>query len=247
LRSSPTGRTGNALEIVQSPDSIVRIRNLSKIYRQGESEITALRNVSLDIGAGEFLALMGPSGSGKSTLLHIIAGVDRPTSGTCRVQDIEVTRLNESELADWRNQHVGFVFQSFNLIPVLTAEENVELPLLLTRMSGRDRRRRVGTALELVGLTDRARHLPRQMSGGQEQRAAIARALVTDPTLVVADEPTGNLDAQSARDVLALLRSLVREAGRTVIMVTHDPKAAAFSSRTVHLEKGELLETTPAQ
>jgi putative ABC transport system ATP-binding protein len=189
---------------------------------------------------------MGPSGSGKSTLLHIIAGVDRPTSGSCQVQDIEVTRLNESELADWRNQHVGFVFQSFNLIPVLTAEENIELPLLLTRLNGRDRRRRVGTALELVGLTERARHLPRQMSGGQEQRVAIARALVTDPTLVVADEPTGNLDSQSARDVLGLLQSLARETGRTVIMVTHDPKAAAFGTRTIYLEKGELLgETQP--
>ena len=223
----------------------MRVRNLSKIYRQGESAVTALRDVSLDIGAGEFLALMGPSGSGKSTLLHIIAGVDRPTSGTCWVQDIEVTGLNESDLADWRNQHVGFVFQSFNLIPVLTAEENIELPLLLTRLSGRDRRRHVGTALELVGLTERARHLPRQMSGGQEQRVAIARALVTDPTLVVADEPTGNLDSQSARDVLALLQSLAREAGRTVIMVTHDPKAAAFGSRTVYLEKGELLGEIP--
>ena len=224
----------------------MRIRNLSKTYRQGESEITALSDVSLDIAAGEFLVLMGPSGSGKSTLLHIIAGVDRPTSGSCQVQDIEVTRLNESELADWRNQHVGFVFQSFNLIPVLTAEENIELPLLLTRLNGRDRRRRVGTALELVGLTERARHLPRQMSGGQEQRVAIARALVTDPTLVVADEPTGNLDSQSARDVLGLLQTLAREAGRTVIMVTHDPKAAAFGSRTVYLEKGELLGKTPA-
>jgi putative ABC transport system ATP-binding protein len=233
-------------ELVQSPDSIVRIRNLSKIYRQGESEITALKDVSLNIGAGEFLALMGPSGSGKSTLLHIIAGVDRPTSGACWVQDVEVTGLNESELADWRNQHVGFVFQSFNLIPVLTAEENIELPLLLTRLSGRDRRRRVGTALDLVGLTDRARHLPRQMSGGQEQRVAIARALVTDPTLVVADEPTGNLDAQSAQDVLRLLHALAHEAGRTVIMVTHDPKAAAFGSRTVYLEKGELLGKVPS-
>ena len=230
---------------MQSPNSIVRVRNLSKIYRQGESAVTALRDVSLDIGAGEFLALMGPSGSGKSTLLHIIAGVDRPTSGSCWVQDIEVTGLNESDLADWRNQHVGFVFQSFNLIPVLTAEENVELPLLLTRLGGRDRQRRVGTALELVGLTERARHLPRQMSGGQEQRVAIARALVTDPTLVVADEPTGNLDSRSARDVLALLRSLALEAGRTVIMVTHDPKAAAFGSRTVYLEKGELLGESP--
>src|SRR6516162_8265364 len=177
-------------------ENIVTIRNLSKIYRQGEIDVTALNNISLDIAAAEFLALMGPSGSGKSTLLHIVAGVDRPTSGSCRVQDIDVADLNESELADWRNQHVGFVFQSFNLMPVLTAEENVELPLLLTRLSRRDRRRHVKTALELVGLSDRARHLPRQMSGGQEQRVAIARALVTDPTLVVADEPTGNLDAQ---------------------------------------------------
>ena len=245
LRSTPAGRTSKSLEIVQSPASIVRVRNLSKVYRQGESEITALSSVSLDIGAGEFLALMGPSGSGKSTLLHIIAGVDRPSSGTCRVQDVEVTQLNESALADWRNQHVGFVFQSFNLMPVLTAEENVELPLLLTRLSGPDRRRRVATALALVGLSDRARHLPRQMSQGQEQRVAIARALVTDPTLVVADEPTGNLDSQSARDVLALLQSLARDAGRTVIMVTHDPKAAAFGSRTLYLEKGELLDKTP--
>jgi putative ABC transport system ATP-binding protein len=232
---------------MRSRAPIVTIRNLSKIYRQGDNEVAALSNVSLDIAAGEFLALMGPSGSGKSTLLHIVAGVDRPTSGSCRVQDIDVADLNESELADWRNQHVGFVFQSFNLMPVLTAEENVELPLLLTRLSRRDRRRHVKTALELVGLSDRARHLPRQMSGGQEQRVAIARALVTDPTLVVADEPTGNLDAQSARDVLGVLQSLAREAGRTVIMVTHDPKAAAFASRTIHLEKGELLDSNPIQ
>ena len=225
--------------------SIVAIRHLSKVYRQGEIEITALNDVSLDINAGEFLALMGPSGSGKSTLLHIIAGIDRPSSGSCQIQDIEVTRLNESALADWRNHHVGFVFQSFNLIPVLTAEENVELPLLLMHLNRRDRRRRVRTALELVGLSERARHLPRQMSGGQEQRVAIARALVTDPTLVVADEPTGNLDSHSAREVLGVLQSLAREAGRTVIMVTHDPKAAAFSSRTVHLEKGELLNGAP--
>jgi putative ABC transport system ATP-binding protein len=225
-----------------SSDSIVKIRNLSKIYRQGELEIKALNDVSLDIAAGEFLALMGPSGSGKSTLLHIIAGIDRPTSGTCQVQDIEVTALNESELADWRNQHVGFVFQSFNLMPVLTAEENVELPLLLTGLSRRERRRHARTALELVGLSNRAQHLPRQMSGGQEQRVAIARALVTDPTLVIADEPTGNLDAQSAHDVLLVLQSLAREAHRTVIMVTHDPKAAAFGSRTVQLEKGERVD-----
>ena len=222
--------------------NIVTIRNLSKIYQQGEINVTALNNISLDIAAGEFLTLMGPSGSGKSTLLHIIAGIDRPTNGECHVQDIDVARLNESELADWRNQNVGFVFQTFNLIPVLTAYENVELPLLLTRLGRRDRRRQVETALDLVGLADRAKHLPKQLSGGQEQRVAIARALVTDPALVVADEPTGNLDSHSAHDVLGVLQSLSRDAGKTVIMVTHDPKAAAFGSRTIHLEKGELSE-----
>jgi putative ABC transport system ATP-binding protein len=222
-------------------ESIVVIRNLTKIYRQGEIDVTALNNVSLDIQAGEYLTLMGPSGSGKSTLLHIIAGIDRPTSGECRVQDVDVTRLNESRLADWRNQNVGFVFQTFNLIPVLTAHENVELPLLLTRLGRQERRRLVGTALDLVGLADRAHHLPRQLSGGQEQRVAIARAIVTDPGLIVADEPTGNLDSHAAHDVLEVLRSLSREAGKTVIMVTHDPKAAAFGTRTIHLEKGELV------
>jgi len=222
-------------------ENVVTIRELSKVYQQGEINVTALNNIRLDIGAGEFLALMGPSGSGKSTLLHIIAGIDRPTNGQCIVQGIDVTRLNESELADWRNQNVGFVFQTFNLIPVLTAHENVELPLLLTRLGGRERRKRVLTALELVGLADRARHLPKQLSGGQEQRAAIARALVTDPSLVVADEPTGNLDSQSAQEVLTILQALSRSAGKTVIMVTHDPKAAAFGSRSIHLEKGELV------
>src|SRR5262245_32527960 len=219
---------------------IVTIRNLSKVYAQGEIQVTALDKISLDIAAGEFLTLMGPSGSGKSTLLHIIAGIDRPTSGACLVQGVDVTKLNESELADWRNQNVGFVFQTFNLIPVLTAHENVELPLLLTRLSRSHRRRQVETALELVGLADRARHLPRQLSGGQEQRVAIARALVTDPSLIVADEPTGNLDSHSAQEVLGVLQSLSKSAGKTVIMVTHDPKAAAFGMRTIHLEKGEL-------
>ncbi len=223
---------------------IVAIRNLTKIYSQGEIKVTALHDITLDIAAGEFLALMGPSGSGKSTLLHIIAGIDRPTSGECHVQDIDVTELNESKLADWRNQNVGFVFQTFNLIPVLTAFENVELPLLLMRLSARQRRELVNTALELVGLADRSRHLPRQLSGGQEQRVAIARALVTDPQLIVADEPTGNLDHQSAEDVLDILKNLSSVAGKTVIMVTHDPRAAAYGSRSVHLEKGEL---TPAQ
>ncbi len=220
--------------------NIVTIRNLSKIYQQGDINVTALDNISLDIAAGEFLSLMGPSGSGKSTLLHIIAGIDRPTKGECRVQDIDVAKLNESQLADWRNQNVGFVFQTFNLIPVLTAYENVELPLLLTRMNRAERRKQVETALEIVGLADRAKHLPKQLSGGQEQRVAIARALVTDPALVVADEPTGNLDSHSAQEVLGVLRTLSRDAGKTVIMVTHDPKAAAFGSRQIHLEKGEL-------
>ncbi|HEY2084183.1 MAG TPA: ABC transporter ATP-binding protein [Verrucomicrobiae bacterium] len=221
--------------------NIVSIRNLSKIYAQGEIQVTALDNISLDIAAGEFLTLMGPSGSGKSTLLHILAGIDRPTSGACQVQGIDVTKLNESQLADWRNQNVGFVFQTFNLLPVLTTYENVELPLLLTRLSRSQRRKQVETALELVGLADRMRHLPKQLSGGQEQRVAIARALVTDPKLIVADEPTGNLDSHSAHEVLGVLQSLSKEAGKTVIMVTHDPKAAAFGSRTIHLEKGELL------
>src|SRR5262245_26616345 len=224
-----------------SGQNIVAIRELSKVYRQGEINVVALNNVSLDIAEGEFLALMGPSGSGKSTLLHIIAGIDRPTSGSCYVQGIDVTQLNESQLADWRNQNVGFVFQTFNLIPVLTAYENVELPLLLTRLSRKQRRQQVNTALELVGLSDRAHHLPRQLSGGQEQRTAIARALVTDPSLIVADEPTGNLDSQSAQDVLAVLQSLRHHAGKTVILVTHDPKAAMYGTRTIHLEKGALL------
>jgi putative ABC transport system ATP-binding protein len=221
-------------------ETIVKIRDLTKIYAQGEIQVTALDHITLDIAAGEFLALMGPSGSGKSTLLHIIAGVDRPTSGECLVQGVDVTKLNESQLADWRNQNVGFIFQTFNLIPVLTAAENVELPLLLTQLDRRQRRKQVETALEVVGLGDRAKHLPRQLSGGQEQRVAIARALVTDPKLIVADEPTGNLDSHSAQEVLTALQSLRRDAGKTIIMVTHDPKAAAFGTRQIHLEKGEL-------
>lgn len=221
-------------------EPIVVTRELSKVYAQGDIQVTALNNINVEIQPGEFLTLMGPSGSGKSTLLHIIAGIDRPTSGQCVVQGIDVSRLNESQLADWRNQNVGFIFQTFNLIPVLSAFENVELPLLLTRLNGRERRKQVETALSLVGLSDRAKHLPKQLSGGQEQRVAIARALVTDPSLIVADEPTGNLDSQSAQDVLSILQSLSRDAGKTVIMVTHDPKAAQFGTRMIHLEKGEL-------
>ncbi len=222
---------------------IVAIRDLTKVYERGGVTVAALDHVTLDIAQGEFLALMGPSGSGKSTLLHIIAGIDRPTGGSCQVGKVTVTELTESELADWRNQNVGFVFQSFNLIPVLSAYENVELPLLLMNLSGTKRKQLVNTALELVGLSDRAHHLPKQLSGGQEQRVAIARAIVTDPALIVADEPTGNLDSHSADEVLQILQTLSSKAiGKTVIMVTHDPRAAGYGTRTLHLEKGRLKE-----
>jgi putative ABC transport system ATP-binding protein len=222
-------------------DPIVQVRDLSKLYRQGDIDVTALNHVSVDIQPSEFVVLMGPSGSGKSTLLHIIAGIDRPTSGDVLVQGINVGNLSESDLATWRNQYVGFVFQSFNLIPVLTAAENVELPLLLTRLDRKSRKEQVRAALELVGLGDRIHHRPDQLSGGQQQRVAIARALVTDPVLIVADEPTGNLDAKSASDVLEILRSLSSRSGKTVIMVTHDPKAAGYGTRSLHLEKGEIV------
>ena len=222
-------------------DPIVQVRDLSKLYRQGDIDVTALNRVSVDIQPSEFVVLMGPSGSGKSTLLHIIAGIDRPTSGDVLVQGINVGNLSESDLATWRNQYVGFVFQSFNLIPVLTAAENVELPLLLTRLDRKSRKEQVRAALELVGLGDRIHHRPDQLSGGQQQRVAIARALVTDPVLIVADEPTGNLDAKSASDVLEILRSLSSRSGKTVIMVTHDPKAAGYGTRSLHLEKGEIV------
>lgn len=221
---------------------IVQIRELYKIYKQGDVEVRALDGVSLDIDKGEFVAFMGPSGSGKSTLLHIIAGIDRPTAGTCLIQNTDIAQLSESQLATWRNSNVGFIFQTFNLIPVLTAQENVEMPLLLTALSASRRKEQARTALKLVGLGDRMHHLPRQLSGGQEQRVAIARALATDPALIVADEPTGNLDAHSASDVMQLLTVLNREMGKTIIMVTHDPKAANYAARTLHLEKGELLE-----
>ena len=222
---------------------IVAIRDLTKVYERGGVTVAALDHVTLDIAKGEFLALMGPSGSGKSTLLHIIAGIDRPTGGSCQVGKVTVTELTESELADWRNQNVGFVFQSFNLVPVLSAYENVELPLLLMNLSGTKRKQLVNTALELVGLSDRAHHLPKQLSGGQEQRVAIARAIVTDPALIVADEPTGNLDSHSADEVLQILQTLGSPAiGKTVIMVTHDPRAAGYGTRTLHLEKGRLKE-----
>jgi putative ABC transport system ATP-binding protein len=203
--------------------------------------VVALQETDLDIPAGDFLALMGPSGSGKSTLLNIIAGIDRPTSGTVRVEGVDVGEMTEDELAEWRNQHIGFVFQTFNLIPVLTAYENVELPLLLTGLSAKERREHIMTALKLVGLSDRVHHYPRQLSGGQEQRVAIARAIVTDPTIILGDEPTGDLDARSAEEVLTLLRELNEHSGKTIIMVTHDPRAAHFAKHERHLDKGVLL------
>jgi putative ABC transport system ATP-binding protein len=221
---------------------IVQATSLTKEFERGQTRIVALDGVDLTVRRGEFLALMGPSGSGKSTLLHLIAGMDKPTGGRLLVLGEEPTGLSERGLARWRNNHIGFVFQSFNLIPVLTARENVELPLKLTSLP-RARRREMGeTALKLVGLDDRLDHFPRQLSGGQEQRVAIARAIVTDPDIVLADEPTGNLDAASARDVLTLLQRLNREFDKTIVMVTHDPHSAAAASRVIHLDKGNFVE-----
>jgi putative ABC transport system ATP-binding protein len=221
-------------------DIVVSAQGLSKEYLHGQSHVIALKDVSFSARKGEFVALMGPSGSGKSTLLHLIAAMDKPSSGELEVLGQSLNTLNERQLARWRNAHIGFVFQAFNLVAVLTALENVELPLKLTRLTARQRREHALTALELVGLTDRMHHLPRQLSGGQEQRVAIARALVTDPDLILADEPTGNLDAQSAEDVLKMLRRLNQEFGKTVLMVTHDPDAASYATRLHHLSKGHM-------
>lgn len=222
--------------------AFLQATNLSKEFRRGQATVLALDQVDLTVRSGEFVALMGPSGSGKSTLLHLIAGMDKPTGGSLVVFDEEPAAMSERALARWRNHHIGFVFQSFNLIPVLTARENVELPLKLTRLSRARRRELSATALALVGLEDRMHHFPRQLSGGQEQRVAIARAIVTDPDLILADEPTGNLDAASARDVLALLQKLNRDFGKTIVMVTHDPHSAAAASRLIHLDKGKFVE-----
>ncbi|HYO82302.1 MAG TPA: ABC transporter ATP-binding protein [Bryobacteraceae bacterium] len=223
-------------------DSIViETRDLSRIYKRDQFEVTALSGASIEIRGSEFVALMGPSGSGKSTLLHLIAAMDRPTGGAIAVLGEDLRALSDREIARWRNEHIGFIFQTFNLIPVLSALENVELPLKLTSLSKKERLEHAKTALELVGLGDRIGHLPKQLSGGQEQRVAIARAIVTDPDLILADEPTGNLDANSANDVLNLLARLNKEFGKTVVMVTHDPHAARFASTVRHLEKGRLL------
>jgi putative ABC transport system ATP-binding protein len=221
--------------------NVVTARNISKVFRRDTFEVKALDDVSINIAEGEFLALMGPSGSGKTSLLNMIAAIDRPTSGEMRVMGEDVFRLSDQQAAQWRNRKIGYVFQTFNLIPVLTAFENVELPLLLTKLDKKQREDHVMTALKLVGLGDRTTHLPKQLSGGQEQRVAIARAIVTDPAIILADEPTGDLDSRSATEVLEILKMLNEQFKKTIVMVTHDPHAAAYSHTTRHLEKGMLL------
>jgi putative ABC transport system ATP-binding protein len=225
---------------------LIRIRQLAKAYRRGQQEIAVLTGIDLDVMEGDFVALMGPSGSGKSTLLNLIAGIDQPGAGTIEIAGVDIATLDEGELADWRAANIGFIFQFYNLMPVLTAFENVELPLLLTGLSARARRERVRQTLALVALTDRADHYPNELSGGQQQRVAIARALVSDPTLIVADEPTGDLDRATGEEVLNLLERLVDDLGKTIVMVTHDPKAAARAHRLVHLEKGVLVDEVAA-
>jgi putative ABC transport system ATP-binding protein len=218
----------------------VSVQNVVKIYQRDSQQITLLDRLNLEVPQGEFLALMGPSGSGKTTLLNLIAGIDRATSGTVRVAGTDLTPLSEGDLAKWRSRNVGFIFQFYNLIPVLNAVENVELPLLLSHLSKKDRRERALTALRIVGLADRSKHYPRQLSGGQEQRVAIARAIVTDPAVLVADEPTGDLDSKSAEEILDLMQTFNKEFGKTIVMVTHDPRAASRAHTQRHLEKGVL-------
>ena len=228
------------------PESMVEVAKVTKVYQRGKQKIEVLHGLDLDIPKGDFVALMGPSGSGKTTLLNLIGGLDQPTSGEVRVGGSRIDQLGSGELARWRAHNVGFVFQFYNLMPVLTAERNVELPLLLTKLSSAQRRKNVAVALEVVGLADRAKHKPRELSGGQEQRVAIARALVSDPQLLVCDEPTGDLDRRTADEILGLLQVLNREHGKTIVIVTHDPKAAEFARRILHLEKGQLLEQARA-
>jgi putative ABC transport system ATP-binding protein len=231
-------------EAVRQPAAapVVDVRNVRKIYRRDAEEIVVLNGINVQVPSGEFMALMGPSGSGKTTLLNLIAGIDRPTSGKVLVAGTDVAQLSESALAQWRSHNIGFIFQFYNLIPVLNATENVELPLLLTSLSKKERRERALTALKVVGLADRAHHYPRQLSGGQEQRVAIARAIVTDPKVLVADEPTGDLDAKSAEEILQLIEVLNREHKKTIVMVTHDPRAATRAHTQHHLEKGVLKD-----
>ena len=221
--------------------ALVKIRGVHKVYFRGSERLDILNGIDLDVPQGDFLALMGPSGSGKTTLLNLIGGLDRPSSGSLAVADVPIDHLSDGKLAEWRSRHIGFVFQFYNLLPVLTAERNVELPLLLTHLGKADRRQHVATALAMVGLSDRSKHFPRQLSGGQEQRVGIARAIVTDPTLLLCDEPTGDLDRKAGDEVLDLLQTLNREHGKTIVMVTHDPHAADRAKRTLHLEKGNLV------
>ena len=225
---------------------LIELRDLSKVYQRGKETIEVLHHIDLDVDAGDFVALMGPSGSGKTTLLNLIGGLDSPSGGTITVDGERIDRLGGSALAKWRAAKVGFVFQFYNLMPMLSAQRNVELPLLLTRLSGAERRKRAGIALQLVGLGDRAAHKPTELSGGQQQRVSIARAIVSDPKLLVCDEPTGDLDRQSAEDVLGLLRALNREHGKTIVMVTHDPKAAERANHVLQLDKGSLIAATAA-
>jgi putative ABC transport system ATP-binding protein len=225
--------------------ALVRVENVEKLFRRGSEEIHVLSGLSLAVPEGEFLALMGPSGSGKSTLLNLIGGLDRPSKGTVEIGGERIDEMSDRELAGWRARHVGLVFQFYNLLPVLTAERNVELPLLLTSLSKSQRRAHVETALKVVGLSHRARHFPRQLSGGEQQRVGIARAIVTDPTILLCDEPTGDLDRKSGDDILGLLQGLNREHGKTIIMVTHDPHASARAKRTVYLDKGQLSTEKP--
>jgi len=232
----------SATQAMAAAQPLIRIRNLRKTYRRGDQLIEVLADINLDVQPAEFVALMGPSGSGKSTLLNLIAGIDQPTSGTIEIGGVDIAMLSERQLADWRAANVGFIFQFYNLMPVLTAFENVELPLLLTGLSRRQRQAHVESALAMVKLTDRMDHYPNELSGGQQQRVAIARALVTDPTLIVADEPTGDLDRTTGEEVLALMDELHRDLGKTIVMVTHDPKAASRAGRMVHLEKGVLVD-----
>ena len=226
--------------------ALVEIRNLSKVYERGKQKVEVLHHIDLDIAKGDFFALMGPSGSGKTTLLNLIGGLDSPTEGSMTVGGERIDKLGEGALAKWRASHVGFVFQFYNLLPMLSAQKNVELPLLLTKLSAAQRRKNAAIALQLVGLADRASHKPTELSGGQQQRVAIARAIVSDPDLLVCDEPTGDLDRQSAEDVLGLLRTLNREHGKTIVMVTHDPKAAEYADHVLHLDKGSLVEQATA-
>ena len=238
---SNTEPRGNSMS-----EPMVQVHNVTKVYERGRQKIEVLHGLTLEIPRGDFVALMGPSGSGKTTLLNLIGGLDQPTAGEITVAGRRIDQLSSGQLAQWRAHNVGFVFQFYNLMPVLTAESNVELPLLLTRLSAAQRRKNVAVALEIVGLADRAKHKPKELSGGQEQRVAIARALVSDPQLLVCDEPTGDLDRKTADEILGLVQVLNREHGKTIVMVTHDPKAAEFARRTLHLEKGQLLEQVAA-